>query len=63
MKVAEGLFLRARDHFDYESWLGEFANSLDTSGRQLLEHMRQTLNTPHLELNGTSNQRLITPAE
>lgn len=62
MKVAEGLFLRARDHFDYESWLGEFANSLDTPGRQLLEHMRQTLNTPHLELNGTSNQRLITPA-
>ena len=62
MKVAEGLFLRAKDSFDYESWLGEFANSLDASGRQLLEHMRQTLNSPHLDAKNAFQQKMIPSA-
>ncbi len=62
MKVAEGLFARTRSHFDYETWLAEFANALDASGRLLLEQMRQTLNTPMQDGHGTPHQRIITPA-
>ncbi len=43
MKVAENLFKRARNHFDYETWLAEFSGQLDPAGQQLLEHMRVTL--------------------
>lgn len=62
MKVAEGLFARTRSHFDYETWLAEFANTLDASGRQLLEQMRQTLNSTLGEPHGQSQHRIITPA-
>ena len=43
MKVAEDLFRKAREHFDFETWLAEFAGRLDPAGQALLEHMRLTL--------------------